>query len=123
MEVGSTILCVKNCQVADYACKSLNCNPSATSKVYIDPSIEKAKDLLHWYFNLDDDTRSEFKSLSKGVSLESNPTTNDVYDEKFLKGTEKPAPKDIDEYMVCKKEVTQQKTGVENPPVEQEMNA
>ena len=67
LEIGSTIIAVKNAQVSDYGSKSLNCNPNHTSKIYIDPPIEKAKDMLHWYYNLDDDTRSEFKSLSKGV--------------------------------------------------------
>lgn len=53
--------------------KSLNVNPNHTSKIFIDPQIEKTKDLLHWYYNLDDDTRQEFKPLSKGVQLDSNP--------------------------------------------------
>ena len=37
LKVGSTIVAIKNAQVSEYACKSLNCNPTHTSKVYIDP--------------------------------------------------------------------------------------
>lgn len=33
-----------------------------------------------------------------------NPTNNEVYDAKFLAENTKPTAKDIDEYMVCKKE-------------------
>lgn len=117
LEVGVTILAIKNAQVSEYAGKSLNCNPNHTSKVFIDPSVEKAKDLMHWYVSLDDDTRNEFKALSRGVALDSVPANNE-YDEKFLKGTEKPIPKDINEYMV-KKDIEKPK----ETQADDEMNA
>lgn len=87
---GSTILAIKNAQVSDYAIKSLNVNPNHTSKIFIDPQIEKTKDLLHWYYNLDDDTRQEFKPLSKGVQLDSNPQQNEDYNPKFMNNTVRP---------------------------------
>lgn len=105
MEAGSTVVAIKNAQVSDYAGKSLNCNPTHTGKIFVDPHIEKTKDLLHWYVNLDDDSRNEFKSLSRGVTLESLPPNNDVYDSKFLNNTVKPSKSNIDDYMVCKNEV------------------
>ena len=35
--VSSTVIAIKNAQVSEYATKSLNCNPTHTSKVFLDP--------------------------------------------------------------------------------------
>lgn len=110
---GSTILAIKNAQVSDYAGKSLNCNPNHTSKIFLDPQMEKTKDLLHWYYNMDDDSRNEFKALSRGVQLDSNTSADEIYNHKFINNTVKPLPKDIDDYMVKK----------DNEKEDEEMNA
>ena len=64
--------------------------------------MEKTKDLLHWYYNMDDDSRNEFKALSRGVQLDSNTSADEIYNHKFINNTVKPLPKDIDDYMVKK---------------------
>ena len=91
---------IKHAQVSDYAGKSLNCNASYNSKIYIDPNMERAKDILVWFYELDDDSRSEIRSISKGIVLDAHPQTNDFLDQKFMKNPfEKPKVKDINEYM------------------------
>lgn len=82
---GSSIVAIKHSQVSDYAGKSLNCNPSYNCKFYIDPDMERAKDIVVWFYELDDDSRSEIRSISKGIVLDSNPQTNDFLDQKFMK--------------------------------------
>ena len=94
MEVNSTIVAIKNAQVSDYGGKSLNCNPTQMGKIYLDPKIEKTKDLIHWYYNLDDDSRNEFISLTKGVTIDNNPSMCEDYDNKFLNGSTKSGFKD-----------------------------
>lgn len=73
LNAGSSILAIRHTQVSDYAGKSLNCNASYNSKIYIDPDMERAKDILVWFYELDDDSRSEIRSVSKGIVLDANP--------------------------------------------------
>ena len=103
---GQTVVAIKNAQVSDYAGKSLNCSPSHTSKVFIDPEIERMQDILYWWCNLDDDSRGELHQVSKECPLDSNPANEQaVAEHKKLLAPRvdlDQRPKRMDEYVLKK---------------------
>ncbi len=75
------MLAIKGGMVSDFAGKSINLNPNnALANLHIDPKIEKTKDLLCWFQDLDEDSRSELRSISRDVTIDSNPVQNEFFD-------------------------------------------
>ena len=72
-KLGSTIIAIKNAQVSEYAGKSLNSCQNQNSVVIKDPEIDRARDVLLWWCDLDDDAREELKDISKDCPMDSNP--------------------------------------------------
>ena len=71
--VGQTVVAVKYAQVSEYAGRSLNCNNSHTSKLFVEPKLERTNDILKWWCLLDDDSRQELKSVSRDMPLDACP--------------------------------------------------